>query len=231
MSNLATSKDRAAFHFDWKIIVLVILLQILVLLFFRDAIYYSLKDPFFLPWLVGANIWAIAGLAACSIPTEEKPDYSRMQFWVVFVAPLTGVFVGSYCIEYLNKAQTHTGPSTSFSNQYFMDVRGDLHKIDRTSSYKPQYITAARAIPVFFARHDIAAGATISFKDVYAAGANENEEDGRILANLQTYVEADKSIYSILARKAKHMISKDASIKNSDIEPPYTDEFVLQETK
>lgn len=67
--------------------------------------------------------------------------------------------------------------------------------------------------------------------NVYAAGANAKVENGRILANSQTYSGADDGHDSILRRKAIRTIEKDRPIKNSDIEPPYSDEFILHETK
>lgn len=112
-----------------------------------------------------------------------------------------------------------------------MDVAGVLHKTDPNAPYKPYFFTAANATPILFARCKITAGEPLVMSNVYAAGANAKVESGRILANSQTYSGADDGHDSILRRKATRTIEKDRPIKNSDIEPPYSDEFILHETK
>jgi hypothetical protein len=231
VSSVTANLNRDSFLFDRKALAAILLFQFLVLILFRDSVQYSLKDPGFLPWLIGANLWALGGLAACALPMERDSSYSRMQFWVLFMAPLTGVFVGAYCIEFLNKAQHNITSSQSFSNGYFVDVQGELHKIDRNTPYIPRYRTAQRATPVFFARHEIPAGTALTVKNVYAAGAILNEEEGRIMANEKNYFGEKGSPDSIILRKTKRKLRAHESIKNSDVEPPYSEEFVLHETK
>ncbi|MDX2107710.1 MAG: hypothetical protein SFY67_15015 [Candidatus Melainabacteria bacterium] len=229
MAELTQNEQLASFRYDRKALATVILLEILFLLFCRESIHHSINDPRFLPWLIGANLWAIGGLIVCSIPVNDNFNYSRRRFWILFLTPLIGVFLSAPLIEHLNNIPGT--PATQFQGTWFMDAAGELHKTDPNAPYKPYFFTAPDATPILFARRKIPAGTALTMSEIYAAGANAKVESGRILATSKTYSGAIDGHDSILGRKAKRKIDKDEPIKNSDIEPPYSDEFILHETK
>lgn len=231
MAEPTQNEQLASFRYDRKALATVILLEILFLFCCREWIPHSINDPRFFPWLIAANLWAVGGLIACSIPinVNDNFNYSRRRFWILFLTPLIGVFLSAPLIEHINDIPI--SPVTQFESRWFMDAAGVLHKTDPNAPYKPYFFTAPDATPILFARRKIPAGTALTMSDIYAAGANANIESGRILATSKTYSGANDGHDSILSRKATRTIDKDRPIKNSDIEPPYSDEFILHETK
>lgn len=231
MPDLATNTDRTSFHLDRKALAIILFVQLLILFITPDLIHNILRDSKLITYLIGANVWALGGLVACTLPTKHDFSYRRRQFWVLFFAPLAGVFIVAFWIENIHETQNLTVPSQTFGGNYFMDATGQLHKIDRNTPYTSRYRTSARATPVFFARYEIPAGAALTIKNVYAAGANINEEEGRIIANSKNYCGENSNPNSILLRRTKRKLQPHESIKNTDVKPPYSEEFVLHETQ
>lgn len=173
----------------------------------------------------------ICGIVTFAALQYEDAKSKVKRFAPVFVAPITAVFLGAHFIECFDIACNQMMAHPEFNNQFFVDATGTLHKIDRSIPYKPHYVPSAKAIPVFFARHDIPAGAALTTHNVYAAGANLNEEEGRILANSKNHFGKIGDADSILGRRVKRKVNAGESIQNSNIDPPYSEEFILHESK
>lgn len=229
MSSVTANLNRDSFLLDRKALAIIFLVELLILFITPDLIHNLLRDSKLITYLIGANVWAMGGLVACTLPTKQDFSYRRRLFWVLFFAPLIGVFVGAGVIEFLNKIPFTSSQMSHRS--YYYDVRGKLQKIETNTKSSLPFHPAENATPVFFARHEIPAGTALTVKNVYAAGANLDEEEGRIMVNEKNYLGEKGSPDSIILRKTKRKLKADESIKNVDIVPPYSDEFILHQNK
>ncbi len=238
-----TTDEKSIFVFLTKAVCAFIAIPVAMYIIFPGAARLCLNDKLFSLLLMVLNSWTVLGVLICTFMLAPEYRKNHKQLWLVFFVPTIGLYLTAplYCSLKFSIDRAYSSVKTQLeiaSPKYYMLDNGTVVKTDPTvqedislsakPSAKPSPFKKNLPAPaIFYARYPIQAGNAFSISNVKVLPAVDGASNEGILANSESFFGENGSIKSILAHKAKKMIEAGKIIKNSDIEPPYDENFVL----
>lgn len=219
---------NSIFAFLMKGVCALIMIPAGMYIVFRGAFHYCLNNQIYSIILMILNAWTLIGILICTFLLAPEHQTNHKRLWLVFFVPTIGWYLCAPLFFTINVAVAR-----AFSSVYTPLEDGSvvLTNPPENTNSDHQKINSKLGPAIFYARYPLSAGTKFTIANVKVLSAEVKEAEDSILANSETYFGEDGSPSSILSHKAKHAIAAGAPIKNSDVEPAYSDEFILNETK
>ena len=194
----------------------LIIIPAAMYIIFRGAFHQCLNDRIYSTILMILNCWTLLGILICTFMLAPEHQRDHKKLWLVFFVPTIGWYLCTplYCSikTSMDKNEIYFGsknqPAKSEEPVVFVQKQHD-------------------SLPIFYARYPIKAGDAFTAKNLKVQTAEAVNFDGTVIANSESFFGEKGNANSILSHKAKRSINAGEAIKNSNVEPPFEDRFVL----
>ncbi len=209
-SDISIKRERKLTSFILKCSLLQFLFVILCCITYRDSITTLFHTDVFANALVISALWNVTGMTLCLYIQAPKIAFEvqKILIFVLFFAPTASLLsIGPI----LNGNENPNFPKIS---EMF---------------YQPPVKSEFDSLHIFYARDSIEPGEPITAQNTIVLAGYRSDLDGAVKANGENHFGNLTDANSILHRKAKRSIDMGAPIRNSEIDPPFSDQFVFHQ--
>lgn len=177
---------------------------------YRDSLVSLFNTDSFAIALLLSALWNLIGMTFCLYFQSKKIAFEVQKIFtfVLFFAPTSSLLL--------------IGPVLNGN---------EIPNLPKVSEmfYQPPEKSEFDSLHIFYARDSIEPGEPITAKNTIVLAGYRADLDGAIKASEENHFSKPENSNSMLHRKAKRPIEGGSPIKNSEIDPPFSDQFVFHQ--
>lgn len=206
----SAKQERKLTNFILKCSVLQFLIVISCGFAYRDSTFSHFTSDTLANALVLSALWNLIGMTFCLYFKTSKIalEMQKVLIFALFFAPTCSLLL--------------IGPVLTNGAVPMMPKISEMFD-------QPPEKSEFDSLHIFYARDSIEPGEPITAKNTIVLAGFRSDLDGAVKANGENHFSAPDNANSMLHRKAKRPIEGGSPIKNSEIDPPYSDQFVFHQ--